>query len=175
MSVRIVVVVSVLLILVSSQIFWFRRARELFRRGPVLNIIPGRGMRRALAWTLTVGLLTLLVIYIGWIGRTHNVTRLTPGAVLLEAPLTWWLFSSVAAFLVLMMFHLPARGLSLLLGLIRRRPGASGDVRRGESGGLLSEPAGSADILSSPSRAFSSSEPLALPGQFLSQPVPMDC
>ncbi len=106
-------------------------------------------MRRSLTWTLTVGLLTFLVIYVGWISRTSSATRLTPGAALLEAPLMWWLFSSVAAFLVLMILYLPARGLLLLRRLTSGSPKPLAAAGISKSGG---KPVAATGVLLSPSR-----------------------
>jgi predicted MPP superfamily phosphohydrolase len=92
------------LVFIASQLFWFRRVRELGQR-----LIASGAWRLGLA---TAGLIAyfflLLFNFITWWGASRG-SALTLRAALLEAPFRWWLFGSLLGFLLVTFFWITSR------------------------------------------------------------------
>lgn len=85
---------------IASQIFWIRRIGKLGAR-----LIRNRRLRLGLGGTGAAVYLFLLAYNILWM-REAGATRLTIKAALLQAPMQWWVFSSLASFIVIIPFVL---------------------------------------------------------------------
>ena len=86
--------------LIASQIFWIR---QVWKLGP--KIIPDRSHRRWLAAAGAAVYVFLLAYNFFW-ARDVAATSLTLKAALLEAPILWWVFSSIGGFIVALPFVL---------------------------------------------------------------------
>jgi len=85
----------IFLLFAASQLYWLLRGLRLVRE---------RYANPVRRWTITtavVGAYILISAYnFGWFGRNGTPTRLTAAEALLVAPYLWWVFSSMAGFLV---------------------------------------------------------------------------
>ncbi len=95
---------AILLIFFGSQLFWILRARAL-----------GRGVIRTgtVRWLLAVLALAVYVFLfafnVGWFRRRPTPTHMTLTEALLAAPFQWWVLTSMAAFLIVMLFWMGGR------------------------------------------------------------------
>lgn len=112
----------VLIIFIASQIYWLLRARTLAWK--FVRTTSGRVLLGAAALIVYLG---LLAVNFEWLGRGNSPTRMTPFEALLVAPFLWWVFSSIVAFLVVMLF----RTVRIVAGLTARKRRKS--VRAAES------------------------------------------
>lgn len=85
---------------IASQIFWIRRVGHLGAK-----LIHNRRYRRGFAGGGLAVYLYLLAYNILW-ARDVGTTSLTLKAILLQAPMRWWIFSSMAGFGVVIPFVL---------------------------------------------------------------------
>src|SRR5260370_6278777 len=102
---------GIVLFFIASQIFWLRRIGRFFARS-----IASAGWRRALG---TMGIALYLFLFLNnmpGLGRSGEATHLTLRAALLDAPIRWWLLSSVLGFLVITLLSMTDR----LIGAVRR-------------------------------------------------------
>jgi predicted MPP superfamily phosphohydrolase len=91
----------VMLALCASQVYWFWRASVLVRKA------TRKASARLALGATALGLFLLMVAYAaGWVGRKGTNVRLTPGDVLLVAPLSLWLAISLFAALLLAVYWL---------------------------------------------------------------------
>lgn len=118
---RFLVVGGIGCLFLASQLFWFRRFREICSK-----FIPRQRRQRYLAAAgaaLYIGLLTYNVF---WAQRSPSPTNLTLEALFLQAPFLWWVFSSFLAFAILLPFGVAERLFSLGRALYRKlRPKAA--------------------------------------------------
>ena len=91
---------SILLLLTGSQIFWIRRVRDWARK-----LIPTRTARIRLGVFALVAYLALVAFNFRWFGRSPSPTHLTLKEALLTAPFSWWVLSSMAAFIIVIIFR----------------------------------------------------------------------
>lgn len=100
---------GILLIFVSSQIFWIRAVRSWGKR-----IITNRPLRVTLGVSLLV-LYTYLFFYnFVLFRREPSPTHMTLASALLQAPFDWWAISSLAGFGVVALFWLGDRLVNLI-------------------------------------------------------------
>jgi len=134
---RLLIFVSILLIFIASQLFWFLRVREWGRR-----LLPNKTLRKRLGWA---GLLLFLLIFIynlDFFSRPGAATHMTLKAALFEAPFKWWFFGSLVGFVT----AIPFWGLDRMLRLIhssRRKPprGVGSAHSAAEDSGAVAFPA----------------------------------
>jgi uncharacterized protein len=108
-----------ILVFIASQLFWFRHLGQLSAR-----LVHNRLWRRGLA---VAGFATYVLIFaynIGWGEHGPTAVRLTPEAVLLEAPLRWWAVSSVLGFTLMIALSVLDRVGRALLWAYRRGVGS---------------------------------------------------
>lgn len=106
---------GILLIFMSSQIFWIRAVRAWGKR-----IITNRALRVTLGVTFLV-LYTYLFFYnFILFRRDPSPTRMTFASALLQAPFAWWAISSLAGFGVVALFWLGDRLLKLIRWTYRK-------------------------------------------------------
>jgi uncharacterized protein len=121
--VRFLVVTAVGCIFLASQLFWFRRLGEIGSR-----CIPGKPRREWLAAGGAAFYVSLLAYNFLGFKRSPSPTHLTLGALLFQAPLQWWVFSSLLGFTLLLPFGIARRILSMGRSVYRRlRPEVSPD------------------------------------------------
>jgi predicted MPP superfamily phosphohydrolase len=89
---------TILLLFAVSQVYWFGRARVLFR-----GWIPHKTTRRVMELVCLAALLVFFALNFGAFGRRPTSIRLTAYDALVEAPFEWWLASSVVAFLLVIL------------------------------------------------------------------------
>jgi len=89
----------VLLLLVGSQVFWLRRGSAWARKR-----ILSRRTRVWLGAAVIAALVFLFAVNLAVFGRSHTATHMTVKDALLTAPFTWWIFSSVVGFLMMLIF-----------------------------------------------------------------------
>ncbi|MFN7995871.1 MAG: metallophosphoesterase [Bryobacteraceae bacterium] len=94
MSFRLILTI-VFALFAASQIYWYRRVRFV-----VLNAVPSRRGRITAGVVGLAIYLVLLGLNFGWFGQRATSTRTSLYGVLVEAPVTWWIASSLVAFLV---------------------------------------------------------------------------
>jgi uncharacterized protein len=117
--VRFLVFMAVLLVFLSSQLFWVRAVRDWGRK-----IIASRFLRISLG-TAMLAVYGLLFAYNFFWFRLHpSPTRLTVGAVLLEAPFRWWILSSLMGFGMVGVFWIAIRLFRLGRWAYRKTVGA---------------------------------------------------
>lgn len=97
--VRALVLGATLSLLLGSQVYWIRRLRPWFRK-----LIPNQRARCWLGLTLVAVLLLMFASSFGWLGRSPTPVHLNLKSALLTAPFSWWVFSSVVAFLIAIIF-----------------------------------------------------------------------
>jgi uncharacterized protein len=90
---------SFLLIFLAGQLFWLGRAWRLVERW-----ITSRTAQQLLQIGLVIAYLLLFVYNLSRGERRSTPTRLTPQALLLDAPFRWWILTSLVAFLILVVF-----------------------------------------------------------------------
>src|SRR5580700_1099746 len=96
----------ILLLFAVTQIYWLRRARALARRW-----IPNRTTRIIVELACLAVYLIVCAFNFGWFGRRPTSTQLTLYDALVEAPFEWWVASSLAAGLLVMLLW-PVRRIS---------------------------------------------------------------
>ena len=122
--VRILIVTGAGCFFLASQIFWFRRLREIGR-------FPSKRAQERLAAGGAVLYIGLLAYNFLWAPRIPSPTRLTLGAALLEAPFQWWVFSSLLGFALLLPLGIAKRILGMGRSAYQRlRPRNSPDPAR---------------------------------------------
>ncbi len=102
--------IAIQLIFIASQLFWFRRLRELGER-----LMADKPWRRWLGAAGVVVYLSLLAYNFTKIWRAPTPVHLTLKAALLEAPFWWWCTSSLVGFALAIIFGVAdraARGLA---------------------------------------------------------------
>jgi predicted MPP superfamily phosphohydrolase len=104
------ILISVLLVFIASQLFWILAVRRWGKK-----VIANRKLRLALGGFLLV--IYALLFFFNFVGLRHqpSPTHLTLSAALLQAPFAWWVMSSVAGFGMVAFFWL----IGLVLRLIR--------------------------------------------------------
>jgi len=102
--VRFLVSMAVLLVFISSQLFWVHAVRDWGRK-----IIASRFLRIGLGAGMLVIYGLLFIYNFVWFRFEPSPTRLTLGAALLEAPFRWWMVSSVMGFGMVGVFWLADR------------------------------------------------------------------
>ncbi len=110
MLVRLLVFFAIGLIFSASQLFWIRRVRALGKR-----LIASATWRKRVGLTGLGAYILLFAYNFIWAQRARSPTHLTLQAALLEAPLLWWVASSLLGFGVVVLFWICAR----LAGAIR--------------------------------------------------------
>jgi uncharacterized protein len=88
----------------ASQLFWLRRLGEIASR-----LIPNNRFRKYLAAAGAALYIGLLAYNFLWAVRDSSPTTLTIKALILEAPLQWWIFSSILGFGLLLPFGIVKR------------------------------------------------------------------
>ncbi len=101
---RILALGIILLLLLGSQVFWIRRVRLWGRK-----LIPHKRARIWLGLTVLAVLILMFASSVGWLGRSPTPTHLTLKSALLTAPFSWWIFSSVVAFIIATPFWIADR------------------------------------------------------------------
>jgi hypothetical protein len=92
----------VVAILCASQLYWFWRAVRLFRKTFRKN------SARLAASAALLGVFVLMLAYnLNWIDK-HTPVYLTPAEVVLGAPFSWWIASSMVSALLLAVFWITA-------------------------------------------------------------------
>ena len=102
--VRFLVSTAVLLVFISSQLFWVHAVRDWGRK-----IIARRYLRIGLGAGMLVVYALLFIYNFVWFRYEPSPTRLTLGAALLEAPFRWWIVSSMMGFGTVGVFWLADR------------------------------------------------------------------
>lgn len=114
---------AILLIFVSSQLFWIRSLRSWGKR-----IIKNRPLRLVLGVSLLV-LYTYLFFYnFVWFRREPSPTHMTLASAVLRAPFAWWAMSSLAGFGMVAVFWAGDRLLRLIRWANRKAVGPQGTV-----------------------------------------------
>jgi predicted MPP superfamily phosphohydrolase len=137
-SLRRVIMLVMLALIVSSQVFWLRRLI-----GWAARLGKGLAPRRGWAWAICLAYTAFLGMNLLWGPRGHSPTRLTAGSALVEAPYLWWIFGSTAGFLLFLAVKPLLYAGSGLAGLMNNaaapqaaNPDPPGDPKA--EGGLLS-------------------------------------
>lgn len=90
-----------MLLLVSSQVFWVRLLGAFARKR-----IPNRRVRLALGAAVIAALVFMFASNLAWFGRSPTPTHMTWKVALLNGPFSWWIFGSVAGFLIIVVFRM---------------------------------------------------------------------
>jgi uncharacterized protein len=94
-----------LVLLVSSQVFWIRRIRALGRR------LISNPRAREIAGAVALAFFAFVMLYkfapFAWVHETAH-TQLTARDVFLDAPFSLWMFGSMIGFLLVLILRLPA-------------------------------------------------------------------
>ena len=101
---RILALGIILLLLLGSQVFWIRRVRLWGRK-----LIPHKRTRIWLGLAVLAAFILMFATSFGWFGRSPTPTHLTLKSALLTAPFSWWIFSSVVAFIIATPFWIADR------------------------------------------------------------------
>ena len=127
MWIRFLVFPVILLTFLVSQLYWFRRARQVSRR-----LIRDRALRRVLGWTALAALAVLFAYNIGSFQRT-SPTHMTLRVALLEIPFKLWFFGSLCGFVLTLPFWAVDRVITVSRWLRRKRgkPGVLAESRTG--------------------------------------------
>jgi uncharacterized protein len=106
---------SILALLVASQIFWIRRIRALGRKW-----IPSRAWRTILEVLFTIyAFLWVYNAVPAWWAHARSPVSLTAADVLVGGPFAWWIFGSGIGFLYVLILRLPWYVFRLLRWLYR--------------------------------------------------------
>ncbi len=89
------------LFLCLSQAYWFWRFASWLKAK-----LRDARKRWLTGGSVAVAYLLMIAYAAGWVGGRGTPVHLTPGEIVLGAPFTWWLVTSMAAFLVAMVFRL---------------------------------------------------------------------
>jgi uncharacterized protein len=127
---EILIPISVLALLVMSQVFWIRRVREVGRK--LISRADWRDRAAAVGLTLYAFIVAYNLVPFWWT-RSHSPVQLTWHDAALNAPFMWWVFASLIGFLFVVILRLPLylwRGLSAAYAAARRKassvPAAAG-------------------------------------------------
>jgi uncharacterized protein len=91
--------VGVLLILIASQLFWYRRLVDFGER-----LIPGKRGRAVLKAVLAFACLFFFAYLLTPLHRAHSSTQLTLRNVLVDEPFWWWFVGSLTGSLFAMIY-----------------------------------------------------------------------
>lgn len=116
MIASIVSLIVVLTLLVGSQIFWISRLRDLGRR-----LIRSQAARCWAATALAAyAALWVYEIASFFLTRTRSATDASARVILIDGPLSWWLFGSIIGFLIVFILRLPDYLFRGIRGLCRK-------------------------------------------------------
>jgi uncharacterized protein len=113
--VALMVFFAILLIFISSQLFWIRAVGAWGKR-----VITHRTLRFALGAVLLALYAYLFFYNFVWFRREPSPTHMTLASVALQAPFAWWAMSSLAGFGVVALFWLGDRLLKLIRWAYRK-------------------------------------------------------
>lgn len=140
-----------IVLLVTSQVFWIRRIRALGRR------LISRPAVRKIAGAAAFALYAFVMVYNFvpfWLTRAHAHTQLTARDILLDAPFNVWVFGSVIGFLLILILRLPTFLFRLGRWLYRLAGRTVATLRAPAAGAALSRPVDASSVIASSRRRF---------------------
>jgi uncharacterized protein len=106
---------AIMLVFISSQLFWIRAVRAWGKR-----VIANRILRIAIGAALLVLYAILFFYNFVWFRHAPSPTRMTLASALLQAPFAWWALSSLAGFGVVALFWVGDRFVKMIRWAYRK-------------------------------------------------------